>query len=474
MLETPSRADLVARGYDVGPEHSEKFLHDLKDGHAKHFGMCEQNPDLHEASKNGQKPKIAAVSGTDTSVATIMRRNPSTIFAITCPGGIVSKSTLAAVYYAGQHLEIEELQPFFSNSAPLLPYMLGQKTEMTGPHMQMWKDKVWNKLLAPFEANKEYQAMTRVEKFKLASIQICQKNGDILRDFIKELGLSSKIIVVPASLDSQAGIVTYYDRPVSDEPYFIDSYQTVSPISGNVFDPPKRFGCSCCDSRALHSHIYCTTAGEYAELDVIAGFVPDYDETLLSGEPNSAWLQLEMSKAEGCKEYVLTAHTKCGGIEALMKWCRTGHKPHNPILKTYLAGAKPIADEILKFAVANGFGDESEESRAKLCRLAEMHIARVSATRIKKYVGDDSQVLINYLNIESQQAYALPLLKNGMTDLQKIRDTYWLAEDYRTERLITLFGLYNVLSEPKRDAAHEGQDGAFRRARERRARLSTE
>jgi carbonic anhydrase len=466
-----SRDDFVARGYDVAQKHGNRFMHDLKEGHSTHFGMSRRNRALRKASKKGQKPGIASIGGTDRSAATVKRRNPSEIFAITCPGGLIHEgvpsSTLAAVNYAAKVLKIKNFQSFFSDSAPLLPYMLDQKG-ITGPHMQLWQEALWKEMVVSLKKRKDFQNVSLEEKFNLTATELAQRNADTIRTFIDKLGLSSEIAVIAASLDSKKGLVKFFDRPDPDEPYLEDSELKVVSYAGDHKNAPKRFGCSCCDSRALHSHVYCAKPGEYSELDVIAGFIPDQEKVLVSGNPSSAWLQLEMSKAEGCKEYVLTAHTKCGGIEGLMEWCRSGKKPDDLFLAAYLEQAQPIGDEVMKFARDHGFGDDSPESRAKVCRLAEMHVARVSGTRIKRYVGEDSQVLVNYLDIETQEAYALSLIKEGMTDAQSVRDTHRLVEEYRKGKLITLFGLYHAVVEPERAHVRGGHDDAFRRSMERK------
>ena len=476
MTGVLSRADLVAAGYDVGAMHGVRFLHDLKSGHATHLGMCYENAELQEASINGQKPESASVGGTDRSAAIVLRKTPSKIFAISCPGGLIHEdvpsSTLSAIYYAAKHLKIKKFRSFFSDSAPLLPYMLGKK-KMTGPHMKVWQETLWKGLTAELGARTEYKRASWKKRFRLAAAELSQRNADTIRAFIDRLGLSFEVTVIAASLNSRKGIVSYYDRPDPHAPFIKDSAVKVAPFAGNQNEHPKRFGCSCCDSRALHSHIYCAPPGEYSELNVIAGFIPKQKNVIMSGKPNSAWLQLEMSRAEGAREYVVTAHTKCGGIEALMEWSRTGQEPENPVLKAYLQEAKPIADEVMRYAIAHNFGDGSESSRLKVCRLAEMHVARVSATRIKGYVGRQSQVIANYIDIESQQAYAIPLIKEGMTYGQSIHDTYQLVKDYSEGKLITLFGLYNAIVEPTRGHVQEADSSAFRRALKRKRSLHT-
>ncbi len=464
-----SRSALVARGYDVGEEHPIKFLHNLKDQHAIHVGLSFNNQALKEASANGQEPVYAAVGGTGIAATTTLRYSPTEVFEITCPGGVIhpahASSTMAALYYSIHHLGIEKVLSFTGDTAQILPFMLG-KVKITGSHMQNWQDAAWEPITAALQKRPEYIGATWEQKFRLAAIELAQHNADVIKAFIAEFtpnGHANEVTVLPVLHDEKKGELTFYDSLGVGQPYH--EVQTIpSQLSKNSNGPHKALGCSCCDSRALHSHVYCARVGEYHELNVIGAFVPDEAEVLAKKSISSAWLQIEMAAQTGCNEYVVTAHTKCGGIAALVNWSLTGAAPENPELAAYLEQAKPISDQVVAFAKAHNFADD----QAKLLRFTEMHVARISASRIKAKVGKTGQVIANYLDIDTRQVYALPLIKTGMSTQQSLIETYKLVHAYEKSELLTLLGLYDALAAPKRNSVHDVVSNVFEVAREAR------
>ena len=443
----PSHQMLVEAGFDVDG-HSEEFVRALKQGHALHLSLSRSHEALKVAAQSGQKPDFVFCGDLTTKA---FRLSPGEGFISNCPGGVVlppaedplvsARTIQAAMHYAVAHLGVRRVVVTGASDALILPYVVGQKIP-TGPFMNNWQS-AWEPVVAALSLTPHYQSANEQERVRLAGIYLAQLNAERIRESFHvnadTMGLQQPPAIVVKFFDADDQTLDTYTSAGLKHPYQHESSLPNVALSKRSEHSPKAFGCSCCDSRALHTHMYCAEPGDYHELYAIAAIVPDHHEALQRGTPNSAWLQLELAKTGGCENYVVTGHTKCGGIQGLVGWCKTGTPPADQYLAGWLQQAKPIVDDVVAFAAANGFDSDEQ----KVCRLAEMYVMQWSATNIKRYVGKAGQVLANYLDIETREIYPLPLIDTSVSRAISIDRTHKLVESFIDGKLMTLPAFYD-------------------------------
>lgn len=455
---------LREEGYDVG-SFSPEFLHELMMRHAMHRDRNRHNQALIDAGRNGQKPSYAFIGDTTTSPSGIFRLPPGISFNGNCPGGTViqpsdedragmePRSTQAAAHFAVM-LGVKNFLVMSAGDSETLPYILGLK-EPTGIFMRNWHP-VWAPIMASLKARTGYKKADEAERLRLGGIELAlttaQRLEEGFRRNAKSLGNPSGLKITPAFFDAATGHVTTLRSAKPGKPYVEDAVLEGVTNNHARLQAPKAFGCSCCDSRAQHSHIYCTQPGEFYELYLIAAIVPDHRKAKIGGSPSSAWLQIEMAAEKGCSSYVLTGHTKCGGIKALVNWCLTDKPPADPYLAGWLRQAKAEVESVVSFAKENGFGEDVD----KMCRMAEMRVVQWSASNIKRYVGARAQVIANYLDIDTRQVYALPLIRDeeigdDASRTRSLEKTYEKLKELYEDKLLTLAGFYDVPERSARD-----------------------
>lgn len=454
---------LVERGYDL-QGHSTDFIHELMRGHNEHQGRNKGNEELLKFGMYGQEPEYAFVGDTTTPATSIFRSRPGLIFNSSCSGGVVipymdSKEVLrnprtsqAAMHFAAGHLNsIHNFRTLSSSNSSILPFILGIKP-LTGPFMRNWKP-YWDPIVNHLMERPSFQNADVTEQFRMLGIELAQRNANLLETTLRQDQLiverHPNLRVIPTYYDHRDGEVITYERKNPESAYEFQSKLPYISIGAQSREAPHAFGCSCCDSRALHTHIYCVNPGSHHELYAIAAIVPDYHDVLQRGTPSSAWLQIEAAKASGCSNFVITGHTKCGGIDALVTWCKTGEKPADPYVAAWIKQAKHVVDNVLRFAQKNGFGDDHE----KICRLSEMYVTQWSATNIKRYVGKNAQVVANYLDVVTRNVYPLPLIDTSISPERNIQRTYKMLQDYESKQLMDLSSFYDIPAKPERARA---------------------
>jgi len=463
--------DLLKAGYDIennGKAYNSNFLRDLMRGHVEHIGRNTDNLNLKQAGINGQKPEYFLAGDAETHAANLLRMPPHSVFAVSGsilpiaePNGEVRmpRTMQAAAHYAG-HLGARKFLAFTSDSSEILPYMLGDKP-MTGPVMEAWSD-VWKPIVKKIKASKKFKnARSKRAKYRLAAIELCKQTAHVLeigfRKHHESIEDFETIKVIPAFFDSKRSVIKLYDRPNDEAPF---KFKGQIPVSVNFKQHKtknKYFGCSCCDSRALHTHMYCAEPGQYTEVNVIATVFPNYKTVIESKQPNFPYLQLEIAKARGCPGYVHTQHTKCGGIAGLVQWIITETPPADPYLAAYLEQGKDDCEKTITLAKSKGLMENIDD----VYRLAEIHMARLSASNIKEFVGKDEQVLSNYLDIDTRQIYALPLCKPGSSDEQNLEQSYELFKKFKEGTVLTLTQLYEIPARLDRSKVRASLDRAF-------------
>lgn len=474
--------NLINEGFDL---HDIPFVRRLMIGHNQHKGRNIKNVALQRFSRTHQMPPYLVFSDDQTPIPAIFHMPPGSVFLGSCAGGVIDapfaiapgaanddlppRTAQAVAHYGVGVLGASNVLVVTGTKSPILQYLMGRK-KLTGPFMDIWESSVWRPIRQNLEEDSAYTKSTWKHKARLTAVVLAQLNARRMQASLEWLGTKAEFKVIPAVFDDNRRLITYTRRDDSDQ--YVEGH-TVNNISipRNHKGQRRALGCSCCDSRASHTHLYCTEPGEFRENYSIAGILPDYREVLATKAPNSSWLQIEMAEAEGCTNYVTTGHTKCGGIHALVKWVQKGTAPSDPYLAAWLRQAEPAVSQVVRFAEQNGFAKDEE----RVCRLAEMYVTQWSATNMKRYLMRDgrpypesrSQVLANYLDIESREVYPLPLLNAADSPEQSIAKTYQLVEklynksDPDLPQLMTLSDMDEICAKVKRAEMHDSLRAIF-------------
>lgn len=141
---------------------------------------------------------------------------------------------------------------------------------------------------------------------------------------------------------------------------------------------PKIWACSCCDSRAAAHDTYSLQANEADTKNVICGFVPSHQQN------PDIWRRIRHAAISGIKDYVVTTHSQCGGVAALVGWVLGGadKQPHENLLP-WLNLIKPAVGEAVEMAKAQGISDFTQ-----LCGVVERFLAVKSGDNLRQGLKD--------------------------------------------------------------------------------------
>lgn len=119
---------------------------------------------------------------------------------------------------------------------------------------------------------------------------------------------------------------------------------------------PEIFIISCCDSRVVPNIIMKADPGEIFITRNIAALVPPYDYKHTSCHATSAAVEYAVKHLK-VKHIVIMGHTKCGGIEALVK---SGHitEHKTDFIDKWTDIAKPALEATLKNCTGKDFDEK--------------------------------------------------------------------------------------------------------------------
>ena len=174
---------------------------------------------------------------------------------------------------------------------------------------------------------------------------------------------------------------------------------------------PKIWACSCCDSRAAAHDTFSLHANEADTINVIGGFVPSQRQN------PDMWQRIMLAAGSGIEDFVVTTHSQCGGVAALVSWSLDqSKKPHHKLLP-WLSLIKPSVDVAVAVARDNGI-----EDFAKLCGIVERYLAVVSGKNLQEGLERvallKSNLYLHHLDITTREVEDL----RGLDLLQIIRN----------------------------------------------------
>ena len=293
-----------------------------------------------------------------------------------------------------------------SDNGPLRAYM--NQREM-GPLMAPWA-KIWGSVV---EEAKAFAAQVGVtdfaENYRLAALFLLSRNAKILEQVVGK-------DVTCCYLDMEKGILEIHPPGDLADMWRGGDKKQVGNL-GLYAGQPRALACSCCDSRAGHGHLYCAQPGEFFDANVIAAIVPPYKEIIKNKIPHPVWALAEHAYASGIREAVVTGHSQCGGIKALVEW-RVRNQSPGKFLDAWVGQAMGVVDEVVAYAQKHGFlFNANGDINDVVYRLTEMRVTQWSARNLEEYFKDRAEeqgepfrkgsVFAYYLKIDEREVYVL-------------------------------------------------------------------
>ena len=366
----------------------------------KIWGNC---PILKDAVTTGQKPVVALYGNGTIDLAGFFGKDPARAF---CAGSfplIIDTtssphsvcSIRAAATYA-EHLGVKKHIMLVTSDGPLMSYLMGKQE--IGPLMRPWMN-LWNPILQkarsfanpndPDHPNEEYH---------LAALTILSRNAGNLGRIV---GMDN---VTLCYLNKEQSLLEVYKNSnLNDMLHGRQGYTTELDLFKGA---PKALACSCCDSRAGHGHLYCAQPGEFLDSNTIAAIIPPRKHVIQHSIPHPVWALAEYASNIGIHEAVVTGHSHCGGIHALVNW-KAGGTPPNEYLQAWLGQASDVIADVFKFAKRNQFFRDSEGNiHPDVYKLLELCVTQWSARNLGEHFGE-TNVLGHYLDIETREVYVL-------------------------------------------------------------------
>jgi carbonic anhydrase len=396
-------------------DHMAALKSRLAQGLAQHQQWNKDNQELHDAAKNGQKPVMAIYHNGTIDPAALFGLPPAKAFCagefpliIRNPdpaGDATLYPFLAAATFAKQ-LGVQQHVMVLSGNGPLRSYM--HRREM-GPLMGPWKE-IWSAVVKEADAFAAQAGVTdSEEKYRLAALALLSRNAKILEPFVGKKITCCYLDMEKSTLEIYSGgdLADMWNSGRERKTGDLDLY------AGR----PRALACSCCDSRAGHGHLYCGQPGEFLDSNVIGVIVPPYQEIIKNKIAHPVWALAEYAYASGVREAVVTGHSQCGGVKALVNW-RVHNESPGRFLDAWVGQATGVIDEVIGYAKKNNFLLKADgKINDDVYRLAEISVIQWSARNLEAYLKDRAQenaetykegsVLAHYLKIEERQVYVL-------------------------------------------------------------------
>lgn len=424
----------------------------LAQGVAQHQLWNKDHQELHEAARSGQKPSMIIYHNGTIDPAVLFDLPPAQAFCVGAfplilrdpdeAGDCASVYPfLAASSFATQNLGVEQHVMVITSNGPLSTYMRHEH-EM-GTLMAPWVS-VWGSVVKEAEDFAAHVGIASArEKNRIIALALLARNAKILEHLVGQK-------VICCYLDMENGVLEVHSHEGLAEMWRSTGTKRV----GNLDlyqEKPRALACSCCDSRAGHGHLYCAQPGEFLDANVIAAIVPPYKDIVKNKIPHPVWGLAEYAHACGVREAVVTGHSQCGGIRALVDWKATGQSP-GKYLDAWMGQAACVADEVFDFARQGGFlTDEKGNIGEKVYRLTEMRVIQWSARNLEEYFrdralelgesGGEGKVLAHYLKIEEREVYVLDPHKgieetfDRMQNLETLQSSVSFLSDSTSPRL---------------------------------------
>lgn len=150
------------------------------------------------------------------------------------------------------------------------------------------------------------------------------------------------------------------------------SLQNTNSAALDIKQNPDALVISCCDSRVVPNFILGAAAGKIFSVRNIANLVPPYDERHSSYHGTSAALEYAV-KFLKVENIIILGHTKCGGIEALVKG---GMNLETDFVGKWMEIAIPALQEALK--------NKGDDFSAK-CACCERESLKVSLKNLQTF-----------------------------------------------------------------------------------------
>lgn len=434
-------------------DHTVSLKVRLAQGVAQHRLWNKDHQELHDAARNGQKPSMIIYHNGAVDPAALLNLPPGTAFCVGAfplilrdPDEIGDCASiypfLAAASYATQNLGVEKHVMVITSNGPLSAYMRGE--HQMGPLMAPWMD-VWGSVVKEAEAFAAQVGMNDdvEEKNRIIALALLGRNAKILEEVVGKK-------VTRCYLDMESGVLEVHSHGDLAEMWRSSSEKRIGNL--DLYKGPlQALACSCCDSRAGHGHLYCAQPGEFLDANVIAAIVPPYKDIVANKIPHPVWALTEHAHSLGVREAVVTGHSQCGGIKALVDWKASGQSP-GKYLDAWVGQAAGVVDEVFDYARKEGFlTDDKGNISDKVYRLTEMRVTQWSARNLEEYFKDranelgetyeDGKILAHYLKIEEREVYVLDLHAGieetfkGMQSLETLQSSAQLLDAEGAPRL---------------------------------------
>ncbi len=163
-----------------------------------------------------------------------------------------------------------------------------------------------------------------------------------------------------------------YKKLIAGYKKFKKSRYGLSAPTPDAKQKPDALVISCCDSRVVPNFILGAAAGEIFSVRNIANLVPPYDQRRSSYHGTSSALEYAVKFLE-VENIIILGHTKCGGIEALVK----GRiNDETDFVGKWMEIAKPALLEAVK---------SQSEDFAATCACCEKESLKVSLANLKTF-----------------------------------------------------------------------------------------
>ena len=176
---------------------------------------------------------------------------------------------------------------------------------------------------------------------------------------------------------------------------------------------PLTMCCSCCDSRAQGIHLFKAQPGEFINSHSVSVIVPPLE----GNENHQTWTDIIGAHQKGARHFIVLGHSKCGGIEALLKRARD-NESFGPYIDPWLDQAERTARTVLDFAEGKWLSDK------QLLELLTKEIKKASAINIAVALGETAEINAYYLEVDTRNVQRLKIPAGDADLCDSVKDTY--------------------------------------------------
>lgn len=371
-----------------------------------HCSTCvatDQSECLPLAAKFGQHPEVLFLQEADGIRASRVfgTRAPTAFFSTI--KGLLSFSSLGAIAYGFEHLEIKNYVVCGSSTSPtaheLVDFFRNTSTYENPDEKNI--RVVLDQAKSVYETVVEVAMANHLDGdvnnlYKLAGLELTRRNLEIVKQRVgpdvnvagcyTDNNTSQLLRITPES-----SLMDLFNGNVDKRP--------IAPLPPPQ-DPIAMF-CSCCDSRSNAFHVFGGQFGQILSSNTVSVLIPPRN-SLQYGQSHTAWAEIESAHKKGVPFFPVLGHSGCGGIAALINMKESGEMPGDPALKDWLLQALPTVDNVFSYLKNSQIKLTTEQ----LHELVTKEIKKWSAKNLGEYVGD-KKVCLYYLEINSRNVQTL-------------------------------------------------------------------